>query len=96
MSIVNINGINKAELLAKLYNNSKPLGMEIVHYALENMTISEAEELLESQTYFDYLRGRVMKIELKNDELSTFLYNRDNGYDACERIVESLKKESNV
>lgn len=33
-------------------------------------------------TYFDYLNGRVMKIEIGGDELSARTYDRDNGADA--------------
>jgi hypothetical protein len=55
------------------------------------MTEDEANELLKHQTYFDYLKSRVMKIDLSgNDKDIDFrLYDRDNGegagYRACQR-----------
>ena len=53
------------------------------------MTEAEAQELLDSgQTYFDYLKGRVMKIDLSGDsELDPRLYDRDNGAGAAERAI---------
>lgn len=94
--MVDIKGINKAELLAALYNNSKPLGLGILHYTPENMTKEEAEEILKEDTYIDYLKGRVMKVDLSKDQFDTYLYNRDNGEGAAERIVEQLKETKNV
>lgn len=47
-----------------------------------------------SHVCLDYLAGRVMKISLKEDEVDTFLYNRDNGKDAAEKIIEALRTEN--
>ena len=88
--MINIKGKNKAEILAKLYNNASPQGMGFTHYVPAPMTVEEAQKILESgQTYFDYLMGRVMKVNLGNDELDTRLYNRDNGFQAAERALEN-------
>lgn len=51
------------------------------------MDESEAEHILHNQTYFDYLEGRVMKVDLSKDELRTDLYNRDNGENAAENAI---------
>ncbi len=88
---MNIKGINKAKILAALYNNSKPLNMGLLHFIDADMTEIEAQKILDAgHTYFDYLHGRVMKIDLSSDELKTFLYDRDLGEGACERIVNSI------
>jgi hypothetical protein len=87
---MNIKDRCKAQILAALYNNSKPLGMGFLHYKEEIMTTEEAEKLLKNYSYFDYLHGRVMKIDLSGDELSTDLYNRDNGEGSAEKIINSL------
>ena len=76
--MINISKMNKAEVLATLYNNSQPLGMGILHYTPEDMTTDHASELLEITDKFDYLKGRVMKINLSSDILHTAAYNRDN------------------
>jgi len=88
---MNIEGMNKAKILAGLYNNSRPLGMGMLHFTPEDMTEETAQKLLDDgQTYFDYLQGRVMKIDLSKDELRTDLYNRDNGEGSAERVIELI------
>lgn len=89
---MDISKYNKAEVLAALYNNSKPQGFGFMQSSPLDMTKSEAEELLSQSTYFDYLQGRVMKICLEPDttELDTRLYNQDNGHKAAERAIESI------
>lgn len=88
---MNIKNMNKAKILAALYNNSKPQGMGFLQANSRDMTEDEAKELLDSgKTHFDYLFGRVMKINLNGDELCTASYDRDLGKGACERIVNSI------
>jgi len=102
--MINIEGLNRAEILAALYNNSKPLGMGILHYKPDPMTRDEAQALLDTEdartgvypqgAYFDYLKGRVMKVLLKKDgkELNPRLYDRDLGEGAAERVIAGLRK----
>ena len=87
---INITGIDKAEILAALYNQSKPQGLGFIQFTPEDMEKEEAEELLLSFTNFDYLKGRVMKIDLSSDDLDPWLYDRDNGQGAAERAVKHL------
>ncbi|WP_346961371.1 hypothetical protein [Clostridium sp.] len=90
--MINIEGLKKAEVLKELYNNSKPLGMGFLQFEEEEMTTKEAEELLKQTTYFDYLKGRVMKVDLSSDiEFEEWLYDRDNGQGSAQRIINSLK-----
>jgi hypothetical protein len=92
--MVSIKGLDKADVLAALYNASKPQGMGILHYDPKPMTRAEAADLLERETYFDYLKGRVMKINLsRDDEFSEGLYDRDNGSGAAELVIRSLRQE---
>ena len=91
---MNIAGLNKAEVLAALYNASHQQGMGILHArGAREMTPEEAEvELQESwNEYFEYLHGRVMKISLQKNEVNTQGYNRDNGEGAAERAVDQLR-----
>lgn len=90
---MNISHLDKAEVLVALYNGSKQQGMGFMHLdGRQSMFFKEeAEELLKQTIYFDYLHGRVMKIDLSGDELATYLYNRDNGSGAVEKILASLK-----
>lgn len=90
--MVDTRGLRKAEVLAALYNNSKPLGLGFLQFDPKEMTVTEAEELLKQTTYFDYLKGRVMKVDLSsNDSFEEWLYDRDNGNGAAQRAIDSLR-----
>ena len=87
---INIAG-RQAKVLAALYNGSKPLGMGILHFDPTPMTEAEAQALLDGgQKYFDYHKGRVMKVSLDGDTLETYLYDRDNGEGAAARVVAGV------
>jgi len=83
--MIDISKMNKAEVLAKLFNSSKQQGMGFMDSSgAGGMSQSEAEVIINGgQTYFDYLKGRVMKIDLSGDGLDPFLYDRDNGEGAA-------------
>lgn len=89
---ISLTGLDKGAVLATLYNNSKPQGMGFLHYDAALMTPEEGNTLLKSQTYFDYLSGRVMKVDLSKDTLDPFLYDRDNGSGAAERAIDRIRK----
>lgn len=89
--IVSIKGLAKADVLAALYNNSKAQGMGFLHFDATSMSKDDAETLLAQTTKFDYLQGRVLKVDLTTDELKTWLYNRDLGQGAAERIIRQLR-----
>ncbi len=88
-----IEGLNKAEVLAALYNNAQVQGMGFLQADNKQMTTEEAKTILDESDdkYFDYLKGRVMKIRIAGDEIDTRLYNRDNGDGAAERVIGKLQ-----
>ena len=91
--MIDIKGLNKAEVLAALYNNSKPLGLGFLHFDPKEMTVAEAEEIMKQTTDFDYLKGRVMKVDLTSDDsFEEWLYDRDNGNGAAQRAIDALRK----
>jgi hypothetical protein len=89
---MDISNFDKASVLATLYNHSKVQGMGIFQAESGEMTKEEAQKLLDESEdkYFDYLKGKVMKISLADDQLDTRLYNRDNGAGAAERAIAKL------
>ena len=92
--MVNIKGLSKAKVLAELYNNSIPLGFGWFQYDSAKMTEEEAAKLLEENPYgyFDYLKGRVMKVDLtSDDEFDPRLYDRDNGEGAAQAVINSIR-----
>lgn len=90
---ISIAGLDKAAVLAVLYNAAKPLGLGWMQYDPTPMPVEYARKLLKSgQTYFDYLQGRVMKVDLSGDEFDSTLYDLDNGKNAAERALKPLQK----
>ena len=86
--MINTENMNTTEVFAELYNASHPQGLGFLQATAEDMTVDEAQTLLDSgHTYFDYLHGRVMKINLSSNELNTALYDRDNGPGAAARAL---------
>lgn len=90
---IKLQKLDKASVLAALYNASKAQGMGHMQHSSKPMTKEEAQKLLDGNPnqYFDYLGGRVLKIDLSKDELDTWLYNRDNGQDAAEKAIKAIQ-----
>jgi len=87
--VIKIKG-NKAKVLAALYNASKPLGMGIMQFDPKPMSEDEAATILIERQHFDYLKGRVMKVDLGGNFLDPRLYDRDNGEGAAACAVASV------
>ena len=86
--MVNTKGLSKAEVLAALYNASHPQGMGFLFAEAGDMKIEDAKKIGQSQDYFDYLKGRVLKVDLSDpDGFDERLYDRDNGVGAADRAI---------
>jgi len=96
MSKISIQGLNKAEVLAALYNAARPQGGGFLHYDPKPMTKEKAEKILETDYDFDYLKGRVMKINLQKDEFESYSYDRDNGEGLAAKVVAILRQKGTV
>ena len=46
--------------------------------------------------YFDYLEGRVMKIDLSGDTVDPRGYDRDNGQGAVQKVITAIKNSQEV
>ena len=92
--LIDISKLNKADVLAALYNNSRQQGLGFINpNGRHQMTKADAEVLLEEgDTFFDYLRGRVMKVDIGRDTLDPWGYDRDNGEGAAARALAPLQK----
>ena len=89
--MISIKGLSKADVLAVLYNASRPQGMGFRNYDPKPMTREQAQEILDQgDAHFDYLQGRVMKVNLSGDEFEEWGFDRDNGQGSAERAVKSL------
>ncbi|OGT43834.1 MAG: hypothetical protein A3F42_08125 [Gammaproteobacteria bacterium RIFCSPHIGHO2_12_FULL_37_34] len=89
---INIQGLDKAKLLQALFNNSKPLGLGFFDKdSNKEMTYTEAQQIVAEGMDFDYLNGRVMKIDLSGDELDPCGYDCENGQGSVLKVVTALK-----
>ncbi len=97
---MDVSDLNKARVLAALYNTAKQQGAGFLNFESTPMTEERAKKLLESgKTCYDYLNGRMLKIDLAQDEIDTRVYNQVNGFNAAENSIERLRlidKYSNV
>jgi hypothetical protein len=95
MTLVNIEGLDRADVLVALFNASKAQGMSFTHFTPQEMRRDEAVLLLRCSDYFDYLRGRVMKVRLRENatEFDAYLYDRDVGDGAGERVIAQLRAQ---
>lgn len=92
MDTIDISQYDKADVLRVLYDAARPQGLGFMHYEAAPMTRGEADSLLKGgSNYFDYLKGRVMKVEINDSgKLDPRLYDRDNGQGAAARAIATL------
>lgn len=91
--MVSIKGLDKAEVLLALYNAAHLQGMGFLS-AVNNYGIEDARKDIENQgddLYFDYLHGKVMKVDISGDEFDPWLFDRDNGGCAAAMAIEKLR-----
>lgn len=91
MKKINIAGIDKARLLKALYDGSKIQGNSYIGYSGNEFTLEDAKMALRETRSFDYVNGRVIKVNLSGDEFDPWFYDRDNGDGAAQRIVDALR-----
>lgn len=77
-----ISAVQKPMTIEKAQEILKPFNASEFHV---DDTFSNSPQ--QEPIYFDYLMGRVMKINIAPDWLDTRLYNRDNGHEAAELAI---------
>ena len=92
--MIDISKLSKTQVLAALYDAAQPLGTGLLHYDPAPMSEEEAAELLEQTRYFDYVKGRVMKVDLSKSEFDPRLYDRDNGQGEAQRVINALTQNA--
>lgn len=93
MAVIDIKGLDKAEVLLALYRGSHVQGLGFLN-AVDNYTIADAKKDYEaSNGYFDYLHGRVLKVDISQDAFDGWLYDRDCGEGTAQRAIDSIRKK---
>jgi len=103
--MVDIKGLDKAEVLAALHAATHAQGMSFVHDK-GALSVEECREIIDAagtergenfttndRLYFDYLRGRVMKVDIGGDEFDPRLFDRDNFTGAAECAIAGLREK---
>ena len=102
--MINISGLDKAEVLQALYGATRPLTMGIFYdkpdmlsddQAAELIRLGQAGDLGRRPMYFDYVGGRPIKSDLSGDEFDPRLFDRDAGQGAAARAIEELRAKTN-
>lgn len=95
MSVIDIKGLDKAEVLLALYNGSHCQGLGFLQ-AVGNYTLEDAKRDYKENEYgyFDYLHGRVLKVDLSGDSFESWLYDRDCGEGAAAKAIDELRRKN--
>ena len=92
--MVDIKGLDKARVLKALYDHSHVQGSGFLQAVPDGVvTVEYCAGLLAKHSYFDYLHGRVLKVDLSGDEFDERLYDRDCDEGAAQRAVDSVRAE---
>jgi len=83
---VNIAGINKAIFLRKLFAQAKSQDPDV------HLKTSEITALIKNGIIND-LHGRTLNIDLSGNEVDTYPYNKCNGDNAADDIIEEMRAE---
>jgi hypothetical protein len=89
---IDITGLDKAEVLHALYQRAHYKGLGL-YSAVIKYSVKDARRDYEASEskYFDYLYGRVLKVDLSGDSFDSWLYDRDNGIHAAEEAINKLR-----
>jgi hypothetical protein len=97
VKLISLNGLDKAAVFAALYNGAKAQGLGFLSYDPEPMTPEQAREQFgDCNGDYDYINGRVMKVDLSGEAIDPSGYDRDNGNGSAARIVEELRETNSV
>lgn len=90
--MVDIKGLDKAQVLKALYDNSHVQRVGFFQSVPDGtVTVEHCEKLLKNTTSFDYLCGRVLKIDIGGDAFDERLYDQACGEGAAQRAVDSIR-----
>ena len=96
--MVSIKGLDKAEVLVALYNNSHEDGEYKPTIPRQELTVEAARNILKKVQMFDHLGGRILKVDLRNDdEFDSYLYDLNMGIGkTAQEVVDELYKKKNT
>ena len=100
--MVNIKGLNKAEVLLALWKGSHAQGMSFLGMKNGGLTLEKAKGMVDEMKehnhslYFDYVMGHVIKCDITGDEFDDRLYDRDCGEGRAAEVIEALRNRNPI
>lgn len=91
---IDVSDLKPWERLVALYGRAKVQGLGLLNYDPKPMTKEEAEKILSHDTYVDYVKGRLMKIDVGSDIIDTRNYNRDNGDGEAQLAIKEYRVQN--
>lgn len=98
--MIDIKGIEKGVLLHQLWRFSQAQGISYLGLPIKPVNEDTFREIIKMyqdegrDLYFDYLMGKVMKIDISADEMDPWLYDRDNGVGQAQLVVNYIRQEN--
>lgn len=91
--MVSIKGLKKEVVLKALYDGSHLQGLGFLS-AISSFSIEDAEKCIKEnpEMHFDYLYGRVLKVDLSEDYFDPRLYDRDCGEGRAQKQIDKIMK----
>ena len=109
---VDITGLDKAAVLAALFNASAPQGFGFIQAdnGPQVMSLEDAQAMIDSALApmvpdmtderaleYDYVLGRPLKVNLGGDEFNPWGFDRDNGGPgSAQKVIDRLRATSQV
>jgi hypothetical protein len=97
--MISIVGLEKADVLAALWNNAlqPPEWFSRELYSgSTRMSREQAAAHLEQHDGWDYLDGRLLKMNIGGDSFDPWGYDRDNGAGLAARVIAHLRETGSI
>lgn len=101
-NLIDISGLDKAELLAGLFNAATPTDTDYLRFYPNGMSRDQAAEILETRAWLAKthktfltsfgIKGRTIKLDLTTDTLDPTSYDAHNGEGAAAAVVAKLRE----
>jgi hypothetical protein len=90
---INIAGLNKVDLLYRMWKEQKNTGN--VFFGLQSLWFDEdlAKTVVGRNRYIDYFCGKIIKTDLSRDEVDPWAYDRETYTGRLREIVNVMKAE---
>ena len=88
---ISLLGLNKADVLAALFNAAMIRDLKKQSTRIKAMGREEASELLKKSSFIDVIDGRSLKIVLSGNVLDPSYYDSLNGDGLARKVIDGLR-----